>query len=47
MLRSPGTSNGTAYSHFSTLATIEAGFGLQNLPSNYGHNDAVISDIWK
>ncbi len=47
MLKSPGTQNGTLYSHFSTLATIEAGFGLANLPAQYGHTDALITDLWK
>ncbi len=44
---SKGGTNGTAYSHFSMLATIEAGFGLANLPAANGHTDALITDIWK
>ncbi len=47
MLANPGGSNGTMYSHYSALATIEAGFGLSNLPSANGHSDALITDIWK
>ncbi len=47
MLAAPGSSNNTAYSHFSTLSTIEAGFGLSSLPVANNHTDPVISDIWK
>jgi hypothetical protein len=47
MLASPGGTNNSMYSHFSMLATIEAGFGLSNLPQANGHSDALITDIWK
>ena len=47
MLASPGGSNNTMYSHYSMLATVEAGFGLANLPQANGHSDALITDIWK
>ena len=47
MLATPGTPNNTLYSHYSALATIEAGFGLSNLPAANGHTDALITDIWK
>ncbi len=42
-----GGSNATAYSHFSLLGTVEAGFGLTSLPAANGHTDPVITDIWK
>ncbi len=47
LLAHPGGTNATAYSHYSMLATIEAGFGLSNLPAANGHADALITDIWK
>jgi phosphatidylinositol-3-phosphatase len=47
MLTSPGSSNNSMYTHYSMLATIEAGFGLSNLPAANGHSDALITDIWK
>ncbi len=47
MLASPGGTNSTQYSHYSMLATVEAGFGLANLPAANNHNDALITDIWK
>jgi hypothetical protein len=47
MLANPGQPDGTLYSHYSALATIEAGFGLPNLPATHGHSDALITDLWK
>jgi phosphatidylinositol-3-phosphatase len=47
MLAIQGSSDGTLYSHYSTLATIETGFGLPSLPLANGHGDALIADIWQ
>jgi phosphatidylinositol-3-phosphatase len=47
MLASPGGADATRYSHYSALATIESGFGLANLPASYGHDDSLITDLWR
>ena len=47
MLATPGQPDLSTYTHYSTLATIEAGFGLANLPASHGHSDAPIADLWK
>ncbi len=47
LLARAGGTNRTAYSHYSMLSTIEAGFGLPSLPAGNGHDDALITDIWR
>ena len=47
MLASPGSQDNHNYTHYSTLSTVEAGFGLSSLPQANNHNDPVINSVWK
>jgi len=47
MLQTPGSQDNHNYTHYSTLSTVEAGFGLSSLPKANGHNDPLITTVWK
>ncbi len=47
LLAHPGSVDSSTYTHYSTLSTVDAAFGLSSLPASHGHHDPPITTVWK